>query len=71
MSILRNPELREILGIPHHVIPVAYLCVSYPRDGFPDEPVLQTNGWRKRLPLDSLVRREAWDADLDRPPGNP
>ncbi|MDP9411422.1 MAG: 5,6-dimethylbenzimidazole synthase [Actinomycetota bacterium] len=71
VSILRNAELREILGIPQHVIPVAYLCVGYPRDGFPDEPVLQTSGWRKRLPLDSLVRREAWDADLDRPPGNP
>lgn len=71
VSILRNAELREILGIPHHIIPVAYLCMGYPRDGFPEEPLLQTSGWRDRLPLDSLVRRERWDADLDRPPGNP
>lgn len=60
VSILRNAELREILGIPHHVIPVAYLCIGYPEDGFPEEPLLQTNGWRERLSLDSLVRRESW-----------
>lgn len=61
VSILRNPELREILGIPHHVIPVAYLCVGYPRDGFPEEPLLQTSGWRERISLDSLVHYEIWD----------
>ena len=60
VSILRNAELREILGIPHHVIPVAYLCAGYPENGFPDEPLLQTNGWRQRLPLDSLVSHERW-----------
>ena len=53
MNILRNAELREILGIPRHAIPVAYLCVGYPENGFPDEPLLQTNGWRKHLPLDT------------------
>ncbi len=61
VSILRNAELREILGIPHHVIPVAYLCMGYPRDGFPEEPMLQKNGWRDRLSLDSLVRHERWE----------
>jgi 5,6-dimethylbenzimidazole synthase len=60
VSILRNAELREILGIPPHVIPVAYLCLGYPRDGFPEEPLLQTSGWRKRLDLDSLVSYERW-----------
>ncbi|HET7479437.1 MAG TPA: 5,6-dimethylbenzimidazole synthase [Rubrobacteraceae bacterium] len=61
VSILRNAELREILGMPHHIIPVAYLCMGYPRDGFPEEPLLQTTGWRDRIPLDSLVRHERWD----------
>ncbi len=60
VSILRNAELREILDIPHHVIPVAYLCAGYPENGFPDEPLLQTNGWRQRLSLDSLVSHERW-----------
>lgn len=67
VSILRNAELREILNIPHHVIPVAYLCVGYPENGFPDEPLLQTNGWRQRLPLDSLVSYERWS---QRAPGD-
>jgi 5,6-dimethylbenzimidazole synthase len=70
VSILRNAELREILGIPHHIIPVAYLCMGYPRDGFPEEPLLQTNGWRDRIPLDSLTHQENWDADRDRTPDN-
>ena len=61
VSILRNAELREILGMPPHVIPVAYLCLGYPRDGFPDVPLLQSSGWRDRLPLSSLVHYERWD----------
>lgn len=61
VSILRNAELREILGMPPHVIPVAYLCLGYPKDGFPDEPLLQKNGWRSRLPLNSLLHYERWD----------
>ena len=60
VSILRNAELREILGIPPHVVPVAYLCVGYPKDGFPEEPLLQKSGWRDRLSLDSLMRHERW-----------
>lgn len=61
VSILRNAELREILGMPHHIIPVAYLCMGYPRDGFQEKPLLQSSGWRERLPLDSLVRLERWE----------
>lgn len=60
VSILRNAELRQILGIPHHIIPVAYLCLGYPRGGFPEEPLLQTSGWRDRILLDSLVQHEHW-----------
>ncbi|MDP9484380.1 MAG: 5,6-dimethylbenzimidazole synthase [Actinomycetota bacterium] len=63
VSILRNAELRGILGMPPHVIPVSYLCLGYPKGGFPDEPLLQKNGWRDRLSLDALVRRERWDAE--------
>src|SRR5256885_8855230 len=32
VSILRNEDLREIFGIPDHVIPVAYLCMGYPKE---------------------------------------
>ncbi len=65
VSVLRNAELREILNIPPHIIPVAYLCLGYPKDGFPDIPQLQSNGWRERLDLASLVRHESWDSHED------
>ena len=59
VSILKLPQLRGILGIPHHVIPVAYLCLGYPVE-FPPEPGLQTAGWRDRLPLDQLIHVDGW-----------
>ena len=60
VSILKLPQLRRILGIPPHIVPVAYLCLGYPVE-FPDGPVLQTAGWRDRLPLDGLVHFDGWD----------
>ncbi len=30
VSIVTNDGLREIFGIPSHVVPVAYICVGYP-----------------------------------------
>ena len=59
VSILKVTQLRVILGIPAHVLPVASLCVGYP-ESFPDEPMLQTEGWRRRLPLGELVYQEGW-----------
>ncbi|MCI0903665.1 MAG: 5,6-dimethylbenzimidazole synthase [Chloroflexi bacterium] len=60
VSILKQPQLRRILGIPHHVIPVAYLCLGYPVE-FPPEPVLQTAGWRGRMELAGLVHFDGWE----------
>ena len=60
VSILKQPQLRQILGIPHHVIPVAYLCLGYPVE-FPLEPVLQSAGWRGRLELESLIHFDGWE----------
>lgn len=59
VSILNNDELRQVLEIPAHVVPVAYLCVGYPRE-FLDEPELQRKGWAERLPLEALVYEERW-----------
>ncbi|GAB3704895.1 nitroreductase family protein [Halorubrum pallidum] len=61
VSFLYPHELRDVLNIPHHVRPVAYLCVGYPEDGFPDEPVLQREGWRDRIARDELVHDGRWD----------
>ena len=59
VSILKLPRLRGILGIPPHIVPVAYLCLGYPVE-FPDRPLLETAGWRDRLPLRSLVHYDGW-----------
>lgn len=59
VSILRVEDLREVFAIPEHVIPVAYLCIGYPRE-FLDEPELQRRGWAERLPLDALLYQERW-----------
>jgi 5,6-dimethylbenzimidazole synthase len=59
VSILNTEDLRPILGIPPHVLPVAYLCVGYPRE-FLDEPELQRRGWARRLPLETVIYRERW-----------
>ena len=59
VSILKRPQLRQILEIPPHIIPVAYLCLGYPLE-FPKDPVLQSVGWRDRLPLANLVHYNGW-----------
>ena len=59
VSILKLPQLRRILGIPAHVVPVAYLCLGYPVE-FYQRPMLETEGWRRRLPLDQLLHFDGW-----------
>ncbi|QCC55934.1 5,6-dimethylbenzimidazole synthase [Natronorubrum bangense] len=63
VSVLYPYELQDVLGIPPHVKPVAYLCLGYPEDGFPEEPVLQQEGWRERLDVDALVHEGCWEGD--------
>ena len=60
VSILKQPQLRRILGIPPHIIPVAYLCLGYPLE-FAPKPMLQSAGWRDRLPLENLVHYDGWE----------
>lgn len=59
VSILKLPQLRAILDIPPHVVPVAYLCMGYPED-FPDRPELERAGWRRRQELGATIRYESW-----------
>jgi 5,6-dimethylbenzimidazole synthase len=59
VSIVDNEALRAILNIPAGVLPVAYLCLGYPRE-FLDEPELQRRGWAHRLSLDDLVFENRW-----------
>jgi len=59
VSILSHNELRKLLGIPDHIVVVAYLCLGYAQEFF-DEPELQRRRWASRVPLDQLVYRERW-----------
>jgi len=60
VSILSNDTLKEVLDIPEHVIPVAYLCLGHV-DDFAEKPDLQTAGWLPRLELKDVVFFEKWD----------
>jgi 5,6-dimethylbenzimidazole synthase len=59
VSILRNEALAEIFSIPAETIPLAYLCVGYVRN-FPDQPVLASKGWARRLPPRTLLHFDSW-----------
>jgi 5,6-dimethylbenzimidazole synthase len=59
VSFYREPFLRDLLGIPDHVRPVAWLCVG-PVSRLQDEPDLERLGWRERRPLDAATHLEHW-----------
>lgn len=54
VSILDEAALKDILGLPANVVPVAYLCLGRVTE-FYDRPELETKGWRRRLPIEELV----------------
>lgn len=59
VSFYREPFLRELLGIPDGVRPVAWLCLG-PVTHLEPVPDLERAGWRSRAPLPSVVHRERW-----------
>jgi len=59
VSILSNETLRDVLNIPDHVVPVAYLCLGHVSK-FETKPDLETNGWLPRLKLDDVIYYEKW-----------
>jgi 5,6-dimethylbenzimidazole synthase len=60
VSILSNDTLKEVLELPEHVIPVAYLCLGYV-DEFTEKPDLEIAGWLPRLDLKDVVYFEKWN----------
>lgn len=59
VSILSNDALKEVLELPEHVVPIAYLCLGYV-DEFAQKPDLETAGWLPRLDLKDVVYFEKW-----------
>jgi 5,6-dimethylbenzimidazole synthase len=59
VSILDPVLLRQVLHIPSHVIPLAYLCLGYV-DEFLPHPQLEMVGWLPRASLDELIFYDQW-----------
>ncbi len=64
VSIFHESSLREALGIPHHIMPIAYLCVGYVSH-FHEQPELEKAGWLSRLPLEELLHFDGWEGCPD------
>lgn len=61
VSIFRPDDLRGLLHLPDHVVPVAYLCIGHVTELY-RQPELQSRGWAARLPLDELILEDRWPA---------
>ena len=59
VSILSNDTLRNVLHLPEHVVPVAYLCLGRVEE-FADKPDLESARWLPRLELGDVVNFEKW-----------
>ena len=60
VSILSNDTLKDVLELPEHVVPIAYLCLGYV-DEFAEKPDLEKAGWLPRLDLKDVVFFEKWE----------
>ncbi|GIE50580.1 5,6-dimethylbenzimidazole synthase [Amorphoplanes nipponensis] len=59
VSFYREEFLRDLLGIPAGVRPVAWLCLG-PVSRLADVPDLERHGWRRRRPLHLAVHADRW-----------
>lgn len=59
VSFYDEPVLSELVGLPEHVRPIAWLCVGQVA-GLQDVPDLERLGWRSRRPLADAVHAERW-----------
>ncbi len=59
VSIFHETDLRRILALPDHVVPVAYLCLGYVRELY-DAPELESHGWARKFALNNMVFTDRW-----------
>lgn len=59
VSFYDEEFLRELVGIPTPVRPIAWLCLG-PVSGLQAVPDLQRHGWRARTPLSSVLHFEQY-----------
>ncbi|MDV7340466.1 5,6-dimethylbenzimidazole synthase [Terasakiella sp. A23] len=59
VSIMDEPALKEVLGIPKRITVIGYLCVGYVSH-FYQKPELEMAKWRERLPMDKIMHFDQW-----------
>jgi 5,6-dimethylbenzimidazole synthase len=59
VSFYKRNDVRDILGIPPHVDPIALMSVGY-TEHYPSEPILETAKWEKRRGLQDLIYHDKW-----------
>lgn len=59
VSFYDEPVLSELVGLPAHVRPIAWLCVGHVA-GLQQVPDLERFGWRSRRPLADALHAERW-----------
>lgn len=59
VSFYREPFLRDLLAIPDHVRPIAWLCLGTVSH-LAREPDLERAGWRRRRPLVDAIHHETY-----------
>ncbi len=59
VSFYRERFVRELLGIPDDIRPVAWLCVG-PVTHLEAVPDLERHGWRERLGVDEVLHYDGW-----------
>ena len=61
VSFYREDFLRDLVRLPPHVRPVAWLCVG-PVADLPHIPDIERQGWRRRSPLAAVLHEEHYRA---------
>lgn len=60
VSFYREGFVRELLGLPQTVRPVAWLCLG-PVSHLEGVPDLERHGWRQRLGLEEVLHHDHWE----------
>ena len=67
VSIFEPNELKQVFRMPDDAQPIAILCIG-PVAEFPQKPLLESQGWGARLPLEQVVFADVWPADAEPTP---
>ncbi|MBI5938072.1 MAG: 5,6-dimethylbenzimidazole synthase [Betaproteobacteria bacterium] len=67
VSIFDPEKLAGLLAMPAGARPVAILCIGHVVEFYP-RPMLESEGWGERLPMDRILFENRWPADAESTP---